>query len=1301
MARRIRTYIEWLVLMLFSVVAGGIPAQVAAGAVPQTARNLETSAVPQNPQTAQAISQTGLLPVFAVEMNFDPSWVDGDNVPSKSPNYAHSGVNDSFQSAWDLLKPGGFNAIRFTLDATDPHSASRLANLCIWAKANNVLLIPVLESESTGNPGSTLLTSLISTLRSGDGTNPATYTQIAYFQIGKSFNIAGAHSKRSVDAQKTLLSSADALRSSELQALQGTTVQATPIMVGVSFDYELVQQGAIAGVALDPAVEQKAQAALANDLAPFAADANIDAVNVAWFPGSISSGDQGHFGALLRTLQAAIPQKQVVLTTGYSTAFNPPAQQSQFLTVTLTNLWDFRLSSGGASSTFVGVILAQALQGAKANLLAPAGTSDPSQWNWSEKAKALAQMWTAGKAPDDLKWWLGKTEANMGLLSSQPGSSGGTNFLPLPALQTLQQISTTVAQAAQNITPPVSGAVTPTLNNPVAAAINPGAAAMSNPGVAIPAATSLATYPATGANVAMSAAPSAPSPYQQMLITLIQQVTPQITGALITKMTGSPTAGVQPQYPGYPAQNAGSAVPAPGFGINSSTYQPGALAAPAAPGPVPSLVPAGSISLGPQDVTVDAANAIPGQTVHVTAQIHNLNPSQDVSGLTVQLVDPMNPAGSAQNAQTGILVPHSGTMPVQFAWVAGQTSGNPQLSVQVIDPTGTPLASAGVPLISIMNAAGASSGLVAGSPAGISPSSLAPGSTSLNPPTGIVPATSPSGIVPPLTTNPIPLGVATAGNSLPPPSTGGTSVGTTPSDTSTSSSTGSTTTTGSNTTTGAGTTSVTQTSAGSGSQPASGTQSTAVAPHIAYFGPVSVRGQPATFLVQAVNPSPSAMSSVQAQIYVDGIAGQLVQFGPMLPQQSRSVIFDQASVSANSQTVTVVVTTTDTGASTTASAAAHSKNSQKPNPDPSVVTAKRVPVRSGIPASSSAGVSSPGGGDSGSGVAPPAAPPSPLPPAVQAASSSQTRAAGQPGGKNLSNQPVPPVQSTVSASPSQPGAGSPALSTPPTSQTAGGSQPTGASSNQTSTPTPSTGSVRTNQTDGGGSTSTAIPGGQNSTATSVRNLRTPPTVQPASTGSANSPTAGAPGTSTSPMGTVRTIQPSGNPQANQTPRTIQPPGSGQVSQPTASGQASNSGAPVQMARTIQPSGRTPLAVPPARGGQAYLDLSVSPSDIRIGPASQPGQVNINVLIHNVGTVGANGASVIFRLMGGGRQIAAYGPVSFNIQASGTYGANWMTPVPPGQALQVVVSVSAVGDVNPANNQAVFNLTVPQPVPTRH
>jgi hypothetical protein len=41
------------------------------------------------------------------------------------------------------------------------------------------------------------------------------------------------------------------LRNAEVQALTGTGVQPTPIMVNASFDYELIHQGASVGVPLE------------------------------------------------------------------------------------------------------------------------------------------------------------------------------------------------------------------------------------------------------------------------------------------------------------------------------------------------------------------------------------------------------------------------------------------------------------------------------------------------------------------------------------------------------------------------------------------------------------------------------------------------------------------------------------------------------------------------------------------------------------------------------------------------------------------------------------------------------------------------------------------------------------------------------------------------------------------------------------------------------------------------------------------------------------------------------------------
>ena len=1263
MKTRIWMHVEWIVLAILALAPVGVTAQVAGNSNQQPASIPPTSPAPQNAPNSQAISQTGLLPVFAVDMNFDSSWVDGADVPSKSPVYSHNGVTDQFQSAWDLLKAAGFNAIRFALDSKDTHSASRLANLCIWAKVNNVLLIPVLENGNAGAAGTDLLGPLISSLRAGDGSNFAAYTQIAYFQVAKSANLGGPHAKDSAEGPKTLLSSVDALRSAELQALQGTQIQATPIMVGLSFDFELVRQGAIAGVPLDAAAEKKAQAALKKFVAPFAANANVDVIDVAWFPRSISSGDEGHFASLMREFQSAIAEKQLILTTGFSTAFNTADQQNQFLTVTITNLWDFRLSTGGTSSRFLGVIFKQGLQGTKANAPAPAG-SDPSQWNWKEKAQQLAEMWSGGKPSEDLKWWLSRIDSNMGLLSAPSDASPGGNFVPLPSLQAIQQVSTTFARAAQNIALPASSPMT--TGNPVATTSSPTGMAISNPSTAppgYPVAAYAQTSPVPGSQTPGT---SSPSPYQQLLLTLVQQVTPQITSALIARMAGR-SGGSPAQYTPYAPQNAGVPPPASNYGATSQPYQPGVAPGSFTPGTASSTVPSGAITIGPQDVTIDAASVIPGQTVHIAVQIHNGNPSQDVSGLTAQLVDPTNPAASAQNMQAGISVPHLGTTPLQFSWIAGQGSITPpQLSVQVLDPTGAPLASVPVPPISI-SSTGLNSGLPSNSqtatslPAGTAPNGFVQGSVA--PATG---ATSASGA------NPLPANYSPSNSTV-----AGTSTNTNPSSGSTPIAGTTTTNPGSANSNSAGNSA---SGASTGGNPSPGSPSPAIALNIAYLGPVNVPGQSLAFLVQVVNPSAVPMSSVQAQIYVDGGAGQTISLGPLLPQQSRSAVFDQSAITATNQTVKVVVTSQDTGASASASAPAHPKHTPIADPNRRGFMARGIAVRSAGPATYNIGpTSGPSSSASdSSGASQPAAPPSSnsqigtTTPAQSGTVGSQTSVPAKTNGSSAQGQ-TPGAGTGSTTSPSAAGStAQPTVSTA-ANQTTGSAQSTAGSSGPTAV------------------AATAVPVTRAST-------RAPRTIQPAGAASGNQTSVGAqtPSSST-PAQPTRTIPPPGN----VTPRTIQPTSVGSANPSVAGPQASSSPVPGQTARTIQPPGASPVNRGPSVAGQAYLDLSVSATDVRVSPSPQAGQVLVTALIRNLGTIGSNAASVVFRLIIGGKQVAISSPITFSIQGSGTYPANWMTAVPVGQAVQVIVSVNAMGDMNPANNQAAFSLAAPQPVQARH
>jgi hypothetical protein len=77
------------------------------------------------------------------------------------------------------------------------------------------------------------------------------------------------------------------------------------------------------------------------------------------------------------------------------------------------------------------------------------------------------------------------------------------------------------------------------------------------------------------------------------------------------------------------------------------------------------------------------------------------------------------------------------------------------------------------------------------------------------------------------------------------------------------------------------------------------------------------------------------------------------------------------------------------------------------------------------------------------------------------------------------------------------------------------------------------------------------------------------------------------------------------------------------------------------------------------------------------------------LIRNLGTANVQGAAVVFNLFASGVQVGASQPVSFNVSGHGTFQANWSAPIPPGQHYQLVVTVTARGDVNLANNRAAL------------
>jgi len=1367
--------LSWMSLIFVNLFPISLMAQLtpnppqASATVPQP-----NGAYQSAPQSFQAVSQTGLLPLFAVDMQFDPSWVDGDDFPSKSAKYNHSGVNDTFQKAWDALKPGGFNMIRFPVEPTGSHAAARLANLCIWAKANNVSLIPILKGAGTSkkdkllaaNDASTFLSALVSRVRAGDAQQLAAYTQISYFQIEEAVNHLGLYPKVSPEAaQQVLLNASDALRKAETLALQGAGVQPTPIMVSASFDYDLIGQGAIAGVPLDSSAEQKAQASLKQFLSPLATAASIDAVNVEWFPRSISSGDVDHFAALLRALKVSLPDKHLTLTTGFSDAFNPIDQQMRFYTLTVSNLGDYR-ASDGVNSNFLGVVFRQAFKGADADAKAPAGSSDPNQWDWSSKAQQLFAMWTQGTVSEELSWWLSKVQDNMGLLTLQPNGSGGMNVVPLPAQQAFQQISTTVAQVSQNVVPPAT-AFAPSSFTPT----NSGPATVAMPQSGMPA-YAVGAQPSTQAQTAAS-------PFQQMLFTILQQFTTQMTSSLVSRLAGSPGQATQTQYPTFPAassQNFANPSPqqppygTPTYGANppvQSSYAQNAPSAYPNQAPTSPSSPASGVWLGPQDINVDTTNAAVGQPVRITAQIHNGSTDQDVSGLTVQLVDPSNATPNNQTIQRGVAVPRSGVTPVQLSWIPSQPSaGQVQLVLQVLSPDGSQIANTVVPAITVANT-------FSGGSAGSALNPNIPSSNSFMAPASQAPAIPPA------------QGANSPGVQSAPPDALST---------------------------------------------APPLQAGPVQPQITYFGATdaslsATTAQIPPLSLQIANPSNAPMQPAQAQLFVDGAAQQVQALGPLLPKQTRSAVFAAIPAPSGPHALQVVVTTADGAtASGTSSANVAPPTVSNTTTGPVAPPSSGNNVRSGTPTKFTIGAVSHSTTvsqrpptltmpSSASQLEQPrstfaaAAPSSSIAPA----STTGPAATPNPSNTNLPTRPGSTGTPNPSASPSvgtptltiTPGS---AVAAPPTSvavptkpgptATTGaavtGAAPTAGTASTTTTtsivagalgntaspstgaptrtitpgpaaaspptsvgvparpgPTGTTGAAPTGAaaTAGTGTSTTSSP---STAAGAPRTILSPRPGPTGATGNTASPSTGAPtrtitpgsvaaAPSTSvgvparpgPMGTTGaaptgsaatagtgTSTTSSPSTAAGAPRTVLPPRPGSTS---ATGNTASTSAAAPL-RTITPGSAaaapptsvgvparpgptggattTPPAPAPAPGrpatataspatAPANLDLSVTMTDIHFSPVNpRAGQsTTFTAVVRNLGTSAAQGASVMFRLLADGRQAAISQPVVFNIAAHGIFQASWSTPIPAGQHMQVVVSVNANGDVNPANNQA--------------
>src|SRR5687767_1489469 len=398
---------------------------------------------------ASPVSATGLLPIFGVGIDFEA-------LPAKAkPEEAVA----SIQKIWDsYLKGAGFNVIQFPVDVreTGDRGAARLAKVCVWAKANNVRLAPILTGAAAGEAlpadfpdkvGAFAAKTIDMVGKEGD---QQAYSQIMFYQVERPLNHPASHGPMEAPQAAEIVAKAiEKLHAAEQAALAGSTLQATPVLASASFDCELIRFGAIVNVPMSDESYQQAYESLRAYLAAVLSAAPVDVVGLEWFPGSVSSDAADRFPDVITKLQADFPGKLLLVGTGYSTAVGGESNQSRYYTQTFNNLSDLRTNQG-VESSFAGILWRTAMDrpGGEPDPPSPKTLEEMPKWNWPERAAEVTRMWNEpGADSKEMRWWLGRVESHFGLLGagkdiSKPGQ-------PKLSHQLLSKLTTSLAAAAE------------------------------------------------------------------------------------------------------------------------------------------------------------------------------------------------------------------------------------------------------------------------------------------------------------------------------------------------------------------------------------------------------------------------------------------------------------------------------------------------------------------------------------------------------------------------------------------------------------------------------------------------------------------------------------------------------------------------------------------------------------------------------------------------------------------------------------------------------------------------------------
>lgn len=714
----------------------------------------------------QSVSQTGLLPVYGADLEIDKSWVDGKSFPSQSAEHPNSGVSAAMQQVWDAVKSSGFNVVRFPLDVgASKESAVRLANLCIWAKANGVSLVPVLVSGGPAAPlpsnfgasAAALVKEAVRLLKSASGADIQTYMQIMAYQLGSDVNRYGADS-----SLQTVKQAASAVRSAETEALKDTGLSATPQVVSLSFDYELVKSGAAPGVALTDEKFDKAYESLRKYIQTSAGLTEADIISVSWLPGSLSAGGAEKLSALAERLKADAPAKQTVITTGFSTGFSPPASQVQNYAAAFSNLADYR-ARDGANSLFIGVFFRTAFDSADAAAQPPSAdtVSNMAAWDWEAKASDIANAMRNGPGADEIGWWLRKSEGSLGMLNAAD-PAGAQGYTAKAAQEALAQIAASVSEAnAEAAAQAASGA---------------SASAESSGDIWGTEATAVVSGASSGVSgVATSLATAIKSKFTEGLLGLLdkvfQKVGDKIAGAgsgasmgssggdiwggssaastggdawgstaagsstssadpwAATETGGSPGTAADPwAATTTPGSDAASSAPSTGSGTppassGTSEADPWATTEAGTPstggddwGETSPSLPSGGTAAGPvsvevktSDISVNPASPSVGQDATVTVTVRNKSAAAPAGGLTVALNDSEGVLAGWDSQVTDLSIPAGGSKSVSIPWTP-DSPGMQNLRVDVYTAAGPPAVAGAAFSVTVKGGGGGSTG---------------------------------------------------------------------------------------------------------------------------------------------------------------------------------------------------------------------------------------------------------------------------------------------------------------------------------------------------------------------------------------------------------------------------------------------------------------------------------------------------------------------------------------------------------------------------------------------------------------